>query len=141
MAQNPPIVYVTRRATFSSAHRLHSPKLSDGENQRIFGKCNNPNGHGHNYVIEVTLRMPMDASTGMAINLVDLKDAIEEHVCSALDHKHLELDTPYFKDLPSTAENLSVVAWRLLEPHLPKGSLHEVRIRETENNTAFYRGE
>ncbi len=136
-----PVVYVTRRATFSAAHRLHSAHLSDRENADIFGKCNNPNGHGHNYVIEVTLRMPMDSRTGMAINLVDLKEAIEAHVCGVFDHKHLERDTSFFKDLPSTAENLAVVSWRLLEPHLPAGSLYEVKLQETENNTAFYRGE
>ncbi len=136
-----PIVYITRRATFSAAHRLHSSRLTDVENAQVFGKCNNPAGHGHNYVIEVTLRMPMDPRTGMAMNLVDVKNTIEAQVCAVLDHKHLEHDTPYFKDLPSTAENLSVVCWNLLKAHFPEGSLHEVRVIETENNSAFYRGE
>jgi 6-pyruvoyltetrahydropterin/6-carboxytetrahydropterin synthase len=133
-------VYVTRRAVFSSAHRLHSPHLSDAENASLYGKCNNRHGHGHNYELEVTLKLPMDPRTGMGINLVDLKRIMDERVCSELDHKHLEQDTLHFRDLPSTAENVSVVCWRLLEPHVPAHSLYEVRVRETENNVAFYRG-
>lgn len=136
-----PIVYLSRRAAFSSAHRLHSPQLSDDENKQVFGKCNNPKGHGHNYEIEVILRMGIDPRTGMAMNLVELKRILETEFVERVDHKHLDEDVDWFKTLPSTAENIAVVAWRVLEPHFSKGALHEVRIRETENNVVIYRGE
>jgi 6-pyruvoyltetrahydropterin/6-carboxytetrahydropterin synthase len=135
-----PIVYLTRRATFSAAHRLHSADLSDVENRQIFGKCNNPHGHGHNYVLEVTIRGQIDPRTGMVINLVDLKDAIEDVIIKPMDHKHLNYDVPVFRDLNPTAENMAVVFWKLLAQKLP-GLLHEIVLHETENNVVVYRGE
>ena len=136
-----PQVYITRRSTFSCAHRLHSPHLSDAENLRVFGKCNNLKGHGHNYVLEVTLKMPIDPRTGMAMNLVDLKSIIAEQFVDRVDHKHLDEDVAWFKGMPTTAENIVVMAWNKIAPHLPMGSLNEVRLQETENNVASYRGE
>ncbi len=136
-----PQVYITRRSTFSCAHRLHSVHLSEAENRKVFGKCNNPKGHGHNYVLEVTLKMPIDPLTGMAMNLVDLKRIVEEQFVDGVDHKHLDEDVAWFKGVPTTAENIVVVAWNRLVPHLPTGSLHEIKLRETENNVASYRGE
>jgi 6-pyruvoyltetrahydropterin/6-carboxytetrahydropterin synthase len=135
------LVYLTRRTTFSSSHRLHTPALSDEENRRIFGKCNNPNGHGHNYVLEVTVRGEPDRHTGMVMNLVDLKKVMEEEVIDRVDHKHLNLDVPVFKDLVPTAEVMAVVFWKLLEQKLPGGLLYEIKLWETENNVAIYRGE
>ncbi len=135
------VVYITRRATFSASHRLHSPELSDEENRRIFEKCNNPHGHGHNYVLEVTVRGEVDPQTGMVINLTDLKQAMEEAILREMDHKHLNLDIPLFKELNPTAENMVVAFWKLLERKLPPGLLYEVKLHETENNTAIYRGE
>jgi len=134
-------VYITRRATFSASHRLHSPQLSDEENRRIYGKCNHPNGHGHNYVLEVTVQGEVDPRNGMVMNLVDLKKAMEEQVLDLVDHRHLNLDLTVFEEIVPTAENMAVVFWRLLEPALPKGSLYEVKLHETENNVAIYRGE
>lgn len=136
-----PTVYIMRRATFSASHRLHSNELSAEENRRIYGKCNHPNGHGHNYVVEVTVRGEVDPRTGMVMNLVDLKKAMEEQILDLCDHKHLNLDVPYFKEIVPTAENMAVVFWQLLERSLPKGSLYEVKLHETENNVAIYRGE
>ncbi len=136
-----PIVYLTRRATFSASHRLHSHALSAEENARIFGKCNHQNGHGHNYVLEVTLRGAVDPVTGIVINLVELKDIMEEAILLHVDHLHLNMDVPVFSHLNPTAENMVVVFWHWLEKALPPGLLYEVKLHETENNVATYRGE
>lgn len=135
-----PRVILSRRATFSASHRLHSAKLSAAENRALFGKCDSPNGHGHNYIIEVLVCGPVHSKTGIVMNLVDLKQVIEETVVSRWDHKYLNLDVSEFRDLNPTAENMAVVAWNLLSKRLPKGLLHEVRIHETENNVAIYNG-
>lgn len=135
-----PVVYLTRRASFSAAHRLHSADLSEAENNAIFGKCNNPHGHGHNYVLEVTVRGKVDPQTGMVMNLTDLKAAIEETIIQPMDHKHLNYDVPIFRELNPTAENMVVVFWKLLEEKLP-GLLYELKLHETDNNMVIYRGE
>eukprot|EP01114_Cavostelium_apophysatum_P021902 TRINITY_DN7768_c0_g1_i3.p1 TRINITY_DN7768_c0_g1~~TRINITY_DN7768_c0_g1_i3.p1 ORF type:complete len:141 (-),score=9.13 TRINITY_DN7768_c0_g1_i3:15-437(-) len=139
----PRIVCLTRRETFSAAHRLHSSALTPEENKRIFGKCNNPNGHGHNYTVEVTVKGEVDSKTGMVMNLAELKEQMKE-VIENLDHKHLDEDVPYFKLGPvvSTTENLAVYIWiSLLKTNLPSQLLYEVKIWETENNIITYRGE
>lgn len=135
-----PIVYLTRRAVFAASHRLHAPELAEEENLRLFGKCNNSHGHGHNYTIEVTIRGETDPRTGLLINLTDLKGIIHEEVSEPLDHKHLNLDVPDFEELNPTAENIAVVCWKRLHKRLGD-LLYEVVIRETENNFAVYRGE
>lgn len=132
--------YVTRRMTFSAGHRLHSDALSAEENNRIFGKCSNPNGHGHNFTVEVTVAGEIDPRTGMVFNLSDLKTVMNEVIENGLDHKNLNLDVPAFKGVIPTAENIAVVIWRLLAERLPAGALHEVRLIETENNFVRYRG-
>lgn len=136
-----PVVYLTRRAVFSASHRLHSDRLSDQENRQLFGKCNRPGGHGHNYTIEVTVRGEIDVGTGIVMNLTELKAAIEETVMRRMDHRNLNTDLPEFQDLNPTAENIAVVCWKMLQKRLPEGLLHEVVIRETENNFVRYRGE
>lgn len=136
-----PTVYLTRRSVFSASHRLHSEQLSAEENRELFGKCNSPNGHGHNYVLEVTVRGEPDPKTGIVINLVDLKHAIEDAVLEKVDHKHLNLDVQEFRNINPTAENMAVVFWKMLEPRLPKGLLYEIKLHETENNVAIYKGE
>lgn len=135
------VVYLTRRAVFSASHRLHSPGMTDEENLRLFGKCNNPSSHGHNYVIEVTLRGRVDPRSGVLINLTDLKKAIQERILDVMDHKNLNQDVEAFRDINPTAENIAIVCWRLLEDSLPPGALYEVLLRETENNFVSYRGE
>ena len=132
--------FITRRLTFSAAHRLHSDKLSPEENRRVFGKCNHPNGHGHNYVLEVTVAGPIDATTGMVFNLTDLKDVMTDAIEHDIDHKNLNMDVPAFRKLNPTAENIAVVLWDLLEKRLKPGLLHEVKLIETENNFVSYRG-
>jgi 6-pyruvoyltetrahydropterin/6-carboxytetrahydropterin synthase len=132
--------YITRRLTFSAAHRLHSDELSPEENRRVFGKCNHPNGHGHNYVLEVTVAGPIDATTGMVINLNELKAVMNDVIERDIDHKNLNVDVPAFKTLNPTAENIAVVLWDLIKARLRHGRLHEVRLIETENNFVSYRG-
>lgn len=135
-----PKAFVTRRMTFSAGHRLHNDALSAEENLRLYGKCNNPNGHGHNFVAEVTVAGEVDPRTGMVFNLRDLKKVMTEVIEDGLDHKNLNLDAPAFKDAIPTAENIAVVLWRLLAERLPAGALHEVKLIETENNSVSYRG-
>eukprot|EP00124_Ichthyophonus_hoferi_P002744 Ihof_evm2s201 gene=Ihof_evmTU2s201 len=92
------IAYTSRTESFSASHRLHSPQLTDEENKRLFGKCNNKNGHGHNYKVEVIVRGEVDQKTGMVINLTDLKSYMAQAIMDPLDHRHIDLDVPYFKD-------------------------------------------
>ncbi|XP_055351362.1 6-pyruvoyl tetrahydrobiopterin synthase-like isoform X2 [Paramacrobiotus metropolitanus] len=98
----PRIVFVTRTEHFSASHRLHSIHLSDEENAEIFGKCNNPNGHGHNYKVDVTVKGAVDPKTGMVINLVGLKKIMQEAILEAMDHKNLDKDVPFFQTVVRT---------------------------------------
>ncbi len=134
------MVYLTRRTTFSASHRLWSPVLSERENFAIYDKCANPNGHGHNYVLEVTVHGTPDPRTGMVFNLTDLKQAINEHVIDWVDHKYLNYDVPWLEGCIPTTEVLVVKFWERLVDTLPAGLLYEVKLYETENNTAYYRG-
>ncbi len=134
-------VILTRRTTFSASHRLISHELTDAENRALFGKCYEPNGHGHNYELEVTLKGEVDPKTGLLMNLTALKEVLNECVLSKVDHKHLNLDLPEFKHLNPTTENVAIVIWNWVAPKLAKGLLYEIRIKETENNFVIYRGE
>lgn len=137
-----PLVYLTRRETFSACHRLHSKQLSAEENVKIFDKCNNPNGHGHNYVVEVTVKGHVDSATGMVMNITDLKKIIEKAVMKPLDHKNIDLDVDYFKDVVSTTENVAVFIWNGIVKELPDNvKLDQVKIWETEKNIVVYKGE
>nr|CAG4646685.1 EOG090X0HIM [Macrothrix elegans] len=137
-----PIAYLTRRETFSACHRLHSHLLTDEENQKIFSKCNNPNGHGHNYSVEVTIKGPIDERTGMVMNLTDLKEYMDKAIMNVMDHKNLDKDVPYFQNVVSTTENLAVFVWDSLAALLPDPtSLYQVKIYETDKNIMMYMGE
>ncbi|XP_043958436.1 6-pyruvoyl tetrahydrobiopterin synthase [Gambusia affinis] len=135
------IGYITRVQSFSACHRLHSLHLSDEENKEVYGKCNNPYGHGHNYKVEVTVCGKIDPVTGMVMNLTDLKRCIEEVIMIPLDHKNLDKDVPYFANVVSTTENLAVYIWDNMAKALPASLLHEIRIHETDKNIVVYRGE
>jgi 6-pyruvoyltetrahydropterin/6-carboxytetrahydropterin synthase len=135
------MIYLTRRASFSASHRLWSKQLTEAENYAIYEKCANPNGHGHNYVLEVTVRGTPDAQTGMVLNLTELKDAMNEEVVKWVDHKHLNYDVPWLEGSIPTTEVLVVKFWERLLSAFPKGMLYEVKLYETENNVASYRGE
>lgn len=134
------VVYVTQAYEFSAAHRLHSPELPDEENCQIFAKCNNPNGHGHNYGLEVTLRAPVDPRTGLAVDVAHLDAVVTSRVVDRFDHRHLNLDLPEFAGINPTAENIAVVIWKLLREPLGD-KLHKICLRETERNYFEYYGE
>jgi 6-pyruvoyltetrahydropterin/6-carboxytetrahydropterin synthase len=128
--------------SFSSCHRLHSKLLSDEENKKVFGKCNNPNGHGHNYKMEITVRGPIGEKDGMVMNLTDLKYIIEE-LMVVVDHKNLDKDVPYFEDVVSTTENVAVFIWDFVQERMKDytAELFEVKVHETDKNIIVYRGE
>lgn len=135
-----PEVVVTRRSHFNAAHRLHDPALTAADNARVFGPCANPNFHGHNYNLDVSVVGAVDPATGYVIDIKTLKDLIEAHVLSKLDHKNLNLDVPEFRSLNPTAENIVLVCWRWLVPVIPRGRLHKLVLWETERNLVEYRG-
>jgi 6-pyruvoyltetrahydropterin/6-carboxytetrahydropterin synthase len=127
------IAYFGRRYVLSASHRLHSDALSTEENQTAYGKCNNPHGHGHNYVVEVLTRGQVDAETGMVIDLVKLDEVVRTSVLDRFDHANLNLD-PLFANQVPTTENLCKAAFQLIKTELPTGRLASVRVEETENN-------
>ncbi|CAJ0636285.1 10395_t:CDS:2 [Entrophospora sp. SA101] len=137
------IVCLSRIETFSAAHRLNSAELTAEENKELYGKCNNINGHGHNYQVEVVIKGEVDSKTGMLMNLKDLKDYMRIAIMDKLDHKNLDLDVPYFKNIPSTTENLAVFIWDGMINILPNDKsyrLFEIKIYETVNNIVTYQG-
>jgi len=135
------MLYVTRRATFSAAHRLYNPTFSDQRNEEVFDKCNNPRGHGHNYTLEVTVRGLPDPATGYVIDLKRLARIIDERILSEVDHRHLNYDVEFLRGVIPTAENLAVAFWQRIAPHIDGGQLHALRLYESENNFVDYRGE
>lgn len=136
-----PVIYLTRRAEFSASHYYHNPKFSEEENRRIFDKCASPLGHGHNYMLEVTVKGEVNPETGMVLNLKDLKQVIESEVMQAMDHKFLNAETPPFDSVIPTTENIAVEIWRRLAPKMTHGTLHRVRLYETQDLYADYYGE
>ena len=136
-----PTVYVTRKVHFNAAHRLHNPAKSDAWNRETFGKCNNPNWHGHNYVLEVTVAGEPDPDTGYVIDLGVLKGLVEEKIVDKVDHKNLNLEVDFLEGVLPSTENFVVAIWNELNEALPSGRLHAVRLYETERNVAEYRGE
>ncbi len=136
-------VIVTRRERFSAAHRLHNPSWSEEKNREVFGLCNNPSGHGHNYVIEVMVKGEPDPETGYVIDLKLLSDIIREEIISQVDHKHLNHDVDFLRGINPTVENLAIAFYERLSSRLagPNYRLHGVRIYETENNFGEYFGE
>ncbi len=135
------MVYVTRRAHFSASHRLFNPTFSDARNEQVFDKCNNVNGHGHNYQIEVTVKGRPDPETGYVIDLKVLARLIESEILDKVDHKHLNFDVEFLRGVIPTAENLAVAFWGLLEPRISSGTLHSIKLYESENNFVEYFGE
>ncbi|MGH9688626.1 MAG: 6-carboxytetrahydropterin synthase [Candidatus Acidiferrales bacterium] len=130
---------LTRRYRFSASHRLHSRHFSEEQNWQLYGKCSNPYGHGHNYVVEVTLGGPVDPSTGMIANLGELDPFVEREVIEAFDHKYLNEQIAEFREVVPTTENLCREIYRRLES-FPAARLERVRIEETSNNSFEYAG-
>lgn len=135
---NPPRVSVFRKEHFNAAHRLHNPAWSEEENQRIFGKCNLPHYHGHNYDLFVQVTGEVNPDSGYVMDLKVLSDLIEERVLNRFDHKNLNLDTEEFRDLNPTAENIAIVIYNLLRPELQSDLDLKIRLYETERNFVEY---
>jgi 6-pyruvoyltetrahydropterin/6-carboxytetrahydropterin synthase len=135
------MIYVTRKGHFSASHRLYNPAWTDEKNERVFGKCNNPNGHGHNYEVEVTVAGDPPAETGMVIDLKELADILDSEIIDRVDHKHLNHDVDFLNGVVPTAENIAIAFWKILETKLPSGRLHSIRLYESANNSVEYRGE
>lgn len=135
-----PTVTVTRRLKFNAAHRVHNPALSDEENSRIFGKCNNPYGHGHNYTLDVSVAGEVDPLTGYVFDLSRLKDLVTREVLDVVDHHNLNVDVPFMRDVIPTAENMILAFWRILESRIDNGRLVRLVLWETDNNYVEYDG-
>lgn len=139
--EHPAMIHVTQQFEFSAAHRLHCPTLSADENRATFGKCNNPNGHGHNYLVDVTVAGEPDATTGVVIPVPRFEQIVAERVIDRLDHQHLNADTEEFRAVNPSVENIARVVWNLLDGHLAPATLHTVRVWETPKTHAEYRGD
>lgn len=135
------MVYLTRKAEFSASHLYHNPELSPEENKRIFGKCNNPHGHGHNYTLEVTVKGQVDQQSGFVVDLKELKEIMNREVIEAVDHRFLNKEVAEFKDRIPTTENLAITIWGWLKPKLNVAALHRIRVYETPDLFVDYYGE
>ena len=135
------MVYITRKENFSASHRLHNPAWPDDKNWEVYGKCNNPNGHGHNYDIEVTVAGDPPEETGMVIDLKKLSDIINQEIIGRVDHKHLNHDVDFLQGIIPTAENMAIAFWKILAKTLPQGKLYSIKLFESNNNFVEYRGE
>ncbi|MCX6256677.1 MAG: 6-carboxytetrahydropterin synthase [Bacteroidia bacterium] len=136
------MIYLTRRERFNAAHRLYRKEWSDDKNSEVFGKCSNPNWHGHNYVLLVTVKGEPDPETGFLVNIKILSSLVNRCVIDKLDHKNINIEVDFMKDKIATTENLTISIWEILEPEVLKlgCQLHSIRIEETENNFAEYFG-
>jgi 6-pyruvoyltetrahydropterin/6-carboxytetrahydropterin synthase len=135
------MVYLTRKCEFSASHYYHNPAFTPEENQRVFGKCANPNGHGHNYTLEVTVKGEVDPRSGFVVSLKDMKDVLNREVLDALDHRFLNKEVPEFASQVPTTENLAIAVWKRLEPKLRVAQLHRVRVYETVDLFVDFYGE
>jgi 6-pyruvoyltetrahydropterin/6-carboxytetrahydropterin synthase len=134
-------VTVTRRLQFNAGHRVHNPALSAEENAAVFGKCNNPNGHGHNYILDVSVRGPIDPRTGYVIDLGVLKKLAWDNVIAKVDHHNFNLDVDFMRGVIPTSENIVVAFWKELAPLVAPGRLVRLVLWETDNNYVEYSGE
>ena len=136
------MIYLTRRERFCAAHRMFREEWSDEENQRIFGKCSNPNWHGHNYSLWVTIKGEPTAEYGFVMNINILKQIILENIINKIDHKNINLEVDFMKGKIATTENIAVAIWNELNPFIENSGakLHCVKIEETENNSIEYYG-
>jgi len=131
-------VKISRKEHFNAAHRLHNPAWTLEKNQQVFGKCNNPNYHGHNYEVIVSLTGEPEIETGYVFDMKILSDLIQDHVITVFDHKNLNLDTTHFKELNPTAENIAVVIWNILRPLIDSKYELKITLYETERNVVEY---
>jgi 6-pyruvoyltetrahydropterin/6-carboxytetrahydropterin synthase len=134
-------VTVTRRMHFNAAHRVHNPALSDEENARLFGSCNNPLWHGHNYMLDVSVRGPIDPRTGYVLDLKRLKGIVQAEVIDRVDHRNLNLEVDFMRGVIPTAENIVVACWQVLAPRVAPARLARLVLWETQNNYVEYTGD
>ncbi|MGQ9619491.1 MAG: 6-pyruvoyl trahydropterin synthase family protein [Bacteroidales bacterium] len=136
------MLYLTRRERFSAAHRMFNPDWTDEENLKVFGKCANPNWHGHNYILYVTVKGDISEESGLVVNMNTLKEIIREKIINKVNHCNLNLEVDFMKGLNATTENLAVAIWNEIEEPVRKtgGELYCIKIEETENNTVEYYG-
>jgi 6-pyruvoyltetrahydropterin/6-carboxytetrahydropterin synthase len=137
------MVHITRRECFNAAHKLHREDWDEAKNMEVFGACANPNWHGHNYVLFVTVKGKAEPGTGFVVNLKTLSTIIRQNITDVVDHKNLNLDVPFMKGILPSAENVAIAFWNVLQPHVEKlgCKLHSVKLQETENNSVEYFGE
>jgi 6-pyruvoyltetrahydropterin/6-carboxytetrahydropterin synthase len=133
-------VTVTRRLRFNAAHRVFNPSFSDEKNQATFGKCNNPNWHGHNYTLDVSVEGPIDEQTGYVMDLSKLKALVTSKIVNVVDHKNFNLDVPFMREKIPTSENIIVAFWEILQPAIAPARLVRLVLWETENNYVEYSG-
>ena len=136
-----PTVYITRKAHFNAAHRLHNPQQSDEWNRNTFGKCNSPNWHGHNYQLEVTISGEPNPDTGYVMDLSDLHRVVHTYVIDKCDHSNLNLDVDFLQGIIPSSENLVIAFWQQIEPHIEGARLESIRLFETARNVVEYRGD
>ncbi len=134
-------ITVCRKAHFNATHRLNNPNWSDDKNEKIFGSCNNPNYHGHNYNLTVKVKGEIDPETGYVMDMKELKEIIDEHIVSRYDHKNLYLDVNDFGDLNPSAENIAIKIWHILRQNIRKDFELSIELYETERNFVEYNGE
>jgi len=136
------MIYISRREHFSAAHKLHLEDWSEEKNIEVFGKCANPNWHGHNYTVIVTVKGEPDPKTGFLINLGLVSDVLKKYAIGKLDHKNVNLDVDFMKNIMPTTENLAIGIWNQIQPHIDQSGckLHCVKLQETDNNYAEYFG-
>ena len=135
------MVYLTRKCEFSASHYYYNPEFSEEENRRIFGKCANQNGHGHNYTLEVTVKGEVNPNTGFVVDLKELKEVLDREVVDALDHRHLNKEVAEFAHQIPTTENLAIAIWQRLQPKLKIAQLHRVRVYELPDLFVDFYGE
>ncbi len=137
-----PMIYLTRREKFSAAHRMYKKEWSDSKNQEVFGDCSNPNWHGHNYLLFVTVKGNINSETGYLVNLKTLGSIIRENVIQKIDHKNMNLEVDFMNGKVASSENLAVSIWEVLDPKVKMlgVELHKIKIEETENNFIEYFG-
>jgi 6-pyruvoyltetrahydropterin/6-carboxytetrahydropterin synthase len=137
------MVYITRKERFNAAHRLFRPEYSEEQNLKVFGKCSNPNWHGHNYILHVTVKGDVSKETGFVTNLKALSQIINEKIILPLDHRNMNLEVAFMEGRLASTENLAISIWNELEAEITKlgATLHCIRVEETENNMAEYYGE
>ncbi len=139
-ARKKAIVFLTKRVEFSAGHRLFNPRFTDQRNRETYGLCNNPNGHGHNYVLDVTIAGEPDPETGMIIDLKILKEILDQVLIRRVDHKNLNLDVDFLAGVIPTVENVLIRFWEELAGKIPGCALHELILYESKTNFASYRG-